>query len=101
MYRLKISGILLIALLAPTAAMAAARVQTMQPHLLGSVLGSGLGFSSLAPNNGSPSPSPSFQSFTPTGQIYGPNSGGANGMNNNFGTSGLLGNSNGAPLTIP
>jgi hypothetical protein len=102
MFRLKISGVLLIALLVPTAAMAAVRVQTMQPHLAGPILGGpGFGFSTLVPTNGSPSPSSGSGNFTPTGQIYGPNSGGSNSMNNNFGTSGLLGNSNGSPLTIP
>lgn len=101
MSRLILSAALLAALLPSTASFAAPRVAHIRHHSHAHIVGPGI----VGPNwdlygsDGSAlAPVYSGGSYAPLGgALYGRESGGVNSMSNDFGTSGVLGHTNGMP----
>lgn len=99
---MKLSGALLVAFLLPTAAIAAqSAVHSSRHHHHARVIGPGIVGPSWdlygSPNVGG---GPVYDYFGGTqGELYGRESGGVNSMSNDFGTSGVLGHTNGMPAT--
>jgi hypothetical protein len=101
MSRLTLSAALLAALLAPPASFAAPRGAHIRHHHHAHILGSGI----VGPNwdlYGPEVGGPVYDgSYVPLGRLYGRESGGVNSMSNDFGTSGVLGHTNGMPAAGP
>lgn len=107
MSRLILSAALLAALLLPTASFAAPRAGHIRHHGHAHIVGPGIvGPGIVGPNwdlYGSDvgASAPVYNgSYAPLGGApYGRDSGGVNSMSNDFGTSGVLGHTNGMPAT--
>ena len=98
---LKLSGALLIALILPTATVAAPSVAHSwhhhHPRLVGPRIGVGPTWDLYG--DGFVAPGPPYTYDGPIGALHGPDSGGVNSVSNDFGTSGVLGHTNGMPVT--
>lgn len=102
MSRLTLSAVLLAALLSPTASLAAPRAAHLHHHSHAHIVGSGISgqnwdlygsdLSGLAPLY-----SGTASGVLGSGGLYSRESGGVNSMSNDFGTSGVLGHTNGMP----
>jgi hypothetical protein len=106
MSRLTLSAALLAALLLPTASFAAPRVAHIRQHGHAHVVGPGIvgpNWDLYGPDLSGLAPIYSGGSYAPLGggALYGRESGGVNSMSNDFGTSGVLGHTNGMPATVP
>ncbi len=102
MSSLKFSGALVAALLFSTAAFAAPPVFHVPHHHHARLVGPGI----VGPNwdlyGSSAAPAPVYEGSYGGfggGELYGRESGGMNSMGNDFGTSGVLGHTNGMPVT--
>jgi hypothetical protein len=103
MSRLMLSAALLTALLSPTASLAAPRAAHIHHHPHAHIVGPGI----VGPNwdlygsDGAGSAPVYGGSYGAPGAFYGRESGGVNSMSNDFGTSGVLGHTNGMPAISP
>jgi hypothetical protein len=98
---MKAGGALLLALVLPLQAMAApGAVHFRHHHHHHRLIGPGVGVSPetdiYGPAGGY---APTYGGYG--GELYSPSSGGVNAMSNDFGTSGVLGHTNGMPATRP
>lgn len=107
MSRLTLSAALFVALLSPTASLAAPHVAHIQHHSHAHIVGSGISgqnwdlygsdLSGLAPLYSGATSGVLGSGVLGSGALYSRESGGVNSMSNDFGTSGVLGHTNGMP----
>ena len=102
MSRLTLSAALFAALLLPTASLAAPRAGHIRHHHHAHIVGPGIvgpNWDLYGPDVGAPAPVYNGSYAPLGGALYGRDSGGVNSMSNDFGTSGVLGHTNGMPAT--